>query len=355
MLVGQVTTYGSTSFSIDTASRVDLVSQFSAFEHGYTDASHELTITAVDLVSATDIRLTLATSATGRVDVWYRADYGTPGNPNAAIRDDVDDYGIPYGHQLQTRLTPVTVDDSGATSTPILPLNPGTLPQAPQSVTGPSTTTTSVAQVSTPVALPSSLPVSTTPPVVPAIPSGVNAPTTNLQVSASSPQVSSPSSLQQVGIYRFFDAASGVHIFTSSPSEFASGNPTFVQEANDFSSLSNAALKTDAAAAEVYRLFDTSTGGHFYTSSAAELNGLTNPSSSTYRSDLVFEPSSGFVEHTSEQTGDVAVYRFFDMTSGGHFFTSSQSEYAAISNPAAATYRADLHPEGVAFYAPAVS
>ena len=365
-LVGQITTFGSTSLSIDAASNTDLVSQFSAFEHGYSDASHELTIAAVDLVSATDIRLTLATPTSGSVDVWYRADYGTPGNPNAAIRDDVMDYGIPYGHQLKTRLTAIEVTDGKvipATNPPnSVPTNPipsapvsiPSLPSSPISTQNPSSTSPSTTVLpSSPVeSTPTdpTAPMSTILDVTPQPPTASNAPT-----SGPTPQITPASTSAQTAIYRFFETVSGAHIFTQDPNEFTSTNPTFVREGGNFGSLPDTALKTDQAAAQVYRLFDTSTGGHFYTSSQAELNGLTSASSSTYRPDLIFEPSSGFIEHTAQQTGDLAVYRFFDITTGGHFFTSSQSEYAGLTNSAGPSYRADIHFEDIAFYAPAVN
>ena len=69
--------------------------------------------------------------------------------------------------------------------------------------------------------------------------------------------------------------------------------------------------------------------------------------------DLVFEASSSFLEHSTQQVGDVAVYRFFDQTYGTHFYTGSQSEFAAITTKGTPSYRADLVSEGVGFYAPA--
>ena len=48
-----------------------------------------------------------------------------------------------------------------------------------------------------------------------------------------------------------------------------------------------------------------------------------------------------------EQAGDSAVYRFFETTSGGHFFTDSATERDTVM-----ATRSDMRFEGVAFFAP---
>ena len=164
-----------------------------------------------------------------------------------------------------------------------------------------------------------------------------------------------------LGVYRFFDSSTGTHFFTAdvneknslmSPSS-AGYRPDLKEEVNNFGA---ADPSTAGSGVEtVYRFFDTVHGTHFFTASQSEASSLMDPKSSTYRSDLTFEPSSSFLEHSTQQAGDVAVYRFFDQTYGTHFYTGSQSEYAAITTPGAAGYRADLVSEGVGFYAPSGS
>jgi hypothetical protein len=55
----------------------------------------------------------------------------------------------------------------------------------------------------------------------------------------------------------------------------------------------------------------------------------------------------GYYEHTSQQAGDAPVYRFFETTSGGHFFTASAAERDTVQ-----ATRSDMRFEGIAFFAP---
>ena len=103
-----------------------------------------------------------------------------------------------------------------------------------------------------------------------------------------------------------------------------------------------ATASASASSEAVFRFFDTADGTHFYTASTSE------------RDALVAAPSSGmtyegtaFYEDSAPQTGDAAVYRFFDSVHGTHLFTESASERASIL-----ATRPDLVSEGIAFYAP---
>lgn len=100
----------------------------------------------------------------------------------------------------------------------------------------------------------------------------------------------------------------------------------------------------------IYRFFDNIHGTHFFTASAAERDTII-----ATRSDLNYEPTGSFLEHTTAQAGDLAIYRFVDTLDGTHFYTGSQDEFAAITKPGTAAYRADLSYEGVSFYAPSGS
>lgn len=77
----------------------------------------------------------------------------------------------------------------------------------------------------------------------------------------------------------------------------------------------------------------------FLTASATERDSLI-----ATRADLSYEPSGSFYEHTQQQAGDTAVYRFFSSTDGTHFYTDNPSERAAILQT-----RPDLIAEGVGF------
>ncbi len=169
-----------------------------------------------------------------------------------------------------------------------------------------------------------------------------------------------PTAVSTAAVYRFFDSANGTHFFTADTSEAlalitpgsALYHPSYIPEMNDFSSLPAAAAQGDPAAIQIYRLFDTSNGTHFYTASANELASIIQPATASYRPDLVFEPSASIFEHSTHQPGDVAVFRLFDAVNGTHLFLSDVAEYNSITTPGSGTYRADLKPEGVGFYAP---
>ncbi|MGI4799250.1 MAG: hypothetical protein ACRYG8_35465 [Janthinobacterium lividum] len=163
------------------------------------------------------------------------------------------------------------------------------------------------------------------------------------------------------GVYRFFDNSTGTHFFTADVAEknalmnpaLSTFRPDLREEVNNFGALNPTV--TDPNAISVYRFFDTRYGTHFFTASQTEAADLRNTSSSTYRPDLVYEAGSSFQEHSTQQAGDVAVYRLFDKSYGTHFYTGSQSEYAAITTAGTPTFRADLVSEGIGFYAPSGS
>lgn len=152
-------------------------------------------------------------------------------------------------------------------------------------------------------------------------------------------------------VYRFFDNKFGTHFFTADVGEkntvIATRSADLIGETNGFGAVSQA----DPNATPVYRFFDNKFGTHFFTASATERDQV----ASARAADLVYEPSSTFFEHASQQAGDVAVYRFFDTKFGTHFYTGDQGEYNGIVTPGSSTFRADLTFEKIEFYAPAGS
>ena len=146
-----------------------------------------------------------------------------------------------------------------------------------------------------------------------------------------------------VSIYRFFDNQDGTHFFTASASEAS----TILATRSDLS-LEGVGLHGYASAdasptsEAVFRFFNVADGTHFYTASANERDALVaSPSSG-----MTFE-GTAFYEDAAPQAGDAAVYRFFDSNHGTHLFTASESERASI-----VATRPDLVSEGIAFYAP---
>ena len=171
--------------------------------------------------------------------------------------------------------------------------------------------------------------------------------------SGSQPGTSTPA--VSIPVYRFFDTNYGTHLFTQSLSEaqiILANRPDLTEETNNFGAVNP---QTDPSAEAVYRFFETANGTHFLTTSYDEYVGLTTPGMSTYRPDLTPEANSTFYEDSRQQAGDVAVYRLFDTVHGTQYLTGSQTEFAGLTTAGLSTYRPDLTPEGVAFYAPSGS
>lgn len=146
-----------------------------------------------------------------------------------------------------------------------------------------------------------------------------------------------------VDVFRFFDAAHGTQLLTQDATE----RDTILSTRSDLHYEGVGLRAIDPAhttpnTVDVYRFFDTINGTHFMTSSLSERDIVLDS-----RPDLIFEKSSTMVEHATAQTGDSAVYRFFDSTNGAHFYTANADERAAILST-----RPDMTLEGIAFYAP---
>ena len=144
-----------------------------------------------------------------------------------------------------------------------------------------------------------------------------------------------------IAVYRFFDSTNGTQFLTASAAEQNSVIATRLDLTYEGLGLGGIAPGADASAVPVFRFFDTTTGTHFFTSSQSEQNNLV-----ATRPDLVLEQTT-FYEHATAQAGDNPVYRFFDKTDGTHFYTVSATERSTI-----AATRPDMAFEGIAFYAP---
>ncbi len=147
-----------------------------------------------------------------------------------------------------------------------------------------------------------------------------------------------------VDVFRFFDAAHGTQLLTQNAVErdtILTTRPDLHYEGVGFHAVDPA--HASPGAVDVYRFFDTNNGTHFMTSSVSERDSVL-----AGRPDLLFEPNSTMIEHVTAQTGDSAVYRFFNNTSGAHFYTADAGERASILST-----RPDMSFEGIAFYAPA--
>lgn len=144
------------------------------------------------------------------------------------------------------------------------------------------------------------------------------------------------------GVHRFFNTKTGGHFFTISDAEDAqvlATRPDLRPEGIGFGGF---ATDQGAATEEVYRFFNTKTGGHFFTTSEGERDEVI-ATNRDYKLEGV-----GFYDFAVDQgAATEEVYRFFNTKTGGHFFTASEGERDQVI----ATNH-DYKFEGIAFYAP---
>ena len=151
------------------------------------------------------------------------------------------------------------------------------------------------------------------------------------------------SSTDDVAIHRFFDKTDGTHFFTASSTEASNLAATRTDLSYEGVGLHGyATADASPSSVAVFRFFDLNDGTHFYTASTAERDALVTNQSAAMKFEGI-----AFYENATPQAGDIAVYRFFDTNHGTHLFTQSASEKASILST-----RPDLVSEGIAFYAP---
>lgn len=143
------------------------------------------------------------------------------------------------------------------------------------------------------------------------------------------------------GLYRFYNSSTGAHFFTASVDEkttIQASMPSFKYEGIGFYAFT---ANTKSGLSPVYRFYNTATGRHFYTISAAERDNVmaTLPSYN-------YEGISWYARATSGNNA-LPLYRFFNPTTGTHFYTISQAEKdGLVANPASG-----FSYEGIAYYA----
>ncbi|WP_253194659.1 CAP domain-containing protein [Hydrogenophaga sp. A37] len=137
-----------------------------------------------------------------------------------------------------------------------------------------------------------------------------------------------------VPVYRFYNASTGAHFYTTSATERDSIRarlPSYSYEGTAFEALAQAGT----GLAPVYRFYNTQTGVHFYTISESEKNLV--------RDSLPQFHLEGVAYYASQvaATGFRPLYRSYVLNKGFHFYSVNASETAGL-----AQYRA----EGVGYY-----
>ncbi len=141
-------------------------------------------------------------------------------------------------------------------------------------------------------------------------------------------------------VYRFFDPTSGGHFYTVDENE-----KNYVQENLDNYTFEGETYKTydpttGSEAEEVYRFFNPSTGVHLYTTSEIERDSvIENLDNFTYE-------GAKFYAFENQVEGSIPIYRFYEPTLGVHFYTPSEFEKDSVIE------NLDNYDfEGIAYYA----
>ncbi|MBM3485440.1 MAG: hypothetical protein FJX67_02235 [Alphaproteobacteria bacterium] len=125
-------------------------------------------------------------------------------------------------------------------------------------------------------------------------------------------------------VFRFYNTETGVHFYTASAAERDNVIATldsFQFEGTGF----GVPAGNQAPTATVFRFYNTATGTHFYTISPAERDNViaTLPQYN-------FE-GPAFSAYTAPVPGSVPLYRFYNGETGAHFYTAGLLETNAVS------------------------
>src|SRR5574340_635960 len=121
-------------------------------------------------------------------------------------------------------------------------------------------------------------------------------------------------------VYRFYNVRTGSHFYTASPSK----RDAVIAQWADVFSYEGAAYTVNtsnpANVVALYRFYNVSNGSHFYTASLDERNAVIAQWSATY----AYEGPAYNVSGTA--TNSSPMYRFYNTRSGSHFYTISAEE-----------------------------
>jgi len=130
-------------------------------------------------------------------------------------------------------------------------------------------------------------------------------------------------------VYRFYNSSNGGHFYTISEAEknyvVANMGATYQLEGIAFYAYPD--TSTDLASLPVYRFYNVTNGQHFYTASEAEKNSLTTNLGSVFHLEGV-----AFYAYTATATELSPIYRFYNSANGGHFYTIDINEKTSLEN-----------------------
>lgn len=140
-------------------------------------------------------------------------------------------------------------------------------------------------------------------------------------------------------VFRFYNTTTGTHFYTGSAAEADSvvrNLELFNYEGVAFDK--NSVVGGDSI--DVFRFYNAATGTHFYTGSVAEKNSvMANLPNFNYE-------GVAYQAHSTESSGTTELYRFYNTQTGTHFYTASEAEMQNVKATLAGVYNY----EGVAYY-----
>ncbi|MCC0177186.1 S8 family serine peptidase [Waterburya agarophytonicola K14] len=147
----------------------------------------------------------------------------------------------------------------------------------------------------------------------------------------------------EFSVYRFFRNDVGVHFYTANPAE-----RDIVGELDNFSFEGVSYQSVDPAASSsevtpVYRFLNQDTGVHLYTTSETERDIVRELDNFSFEGEVF---SAYSLETGTSIEGAIPIFRFFNTSTGAHFYTPSVAERDNVEDNLP-----DFQSEGIAYYA----
>jgi YD repeat-containing protein len=150
--------------------------------------------------------------------------------------------------------------------------------------------------------------------------------TTYIYGEAPEPIETDPLTGMDDNIYRFYNAVTGVHFYTSNAAErdiVINNLPGYTYE-GIAGNVQNEPPVEDSLLNPLYRFYNTAVGTHFYTSNEAEKEAVM-----ANLPQYEFEGTAFYVLGATADSGQ-SMYRFFNTVTGAHFYTANVAERDAV-------------------------
>ncbi len=138
-------------------------------------------------------------------------------------------------------------------------------------------------------------------------------------------------------VYRFYNTATGTHLYTMNTAERDSIREKLPQYSYEGVAFSAFEVGVPESTVSVYRFYNSKTGTHFYTANSTERDAVMKLDGFGYE-------GVAYLAGTTAAGGLDPLYRFYNSNTGSHFYTANEAERAAVSKLVGFAY------EGIAYY-----